>query len=72
MIARYSRPEMARIWEDRCRYQLWLKVEMAVCQEMAQLGMIPRKDWRELQSQVQRTAQAQAAWIPRAWIITSR
>jgi adenylosuccinate lyase len=43
---------MARIWEDRRRYQLWLKVEMAVCEEMAALGLIPRKDWRELQTQV--------------------
>ena len=41
MIARYTRPEMARIWEDRRRYQVWLKVEMAVCEEMARAKIIP-------------------------------
>ena len=48
MIARYSRPEMSRIWEDRHRYQVWLKVELAVCAELARENLIPRKDWQEL------------------------
>jgi adenylosuccinate lyase len=52
MIARYSRPEMAWVWDDRHRYLVWLKVEMAVCEELAQQGMIPKKDWSELQKQV--------------------
>jgi len=52
MIARYSRPEMAEIWEDRHRYRLWLKVEMAVCEQMVELGLIPLEDWRELKRQV--------------------
>lgn len=51
MIARYSRPEMARIWEDRRRYQHWLTVELAVCEEMFRLKMIPRKEWFELKAQ---------------------
>jgi adenylosuccinate lyase len=49
MIARYSRSEMAWIWEDRHRYKVWLEVEMAVCEEMANLGLIPAKDWSQLQ-----------------------
>jgi adenylosuccinate lyase len=53
MIARYSRPEMARIWDDRRRYQVWLQVEMAVCAEMAAEGLIPKKDWLELQKSTQ-------------------
>jgi adenylosuccinate lyase len=31
MIARYSRPEMARIWTPEARYEAWLRVELAVC-----------------------------------------
>ncbi|MGK5083748.1 adenylosuccinate lyase [Bdellovibrionota bacterium FG-1] len=53
MIARYSRPAMAQIWDDRRRYQVWLRVELAVCEEMVGLKLIPKKEWRELQSKVQ-------------------
>ena len=49
MIARYTRPEMARIWDDRHRYQIWLKVELAVCAEMARAKIIPQGDWKKLQ-----------------------
>ena len=49
MIARYTRPEMARIWEDRHRYQVWLRVELAVCAELAREQVIPAQDWKQLQ-----------------------
>lgn len=49
MIERYTRPEMGKIWEDRNRYRAWLRVEIAACEEMNRVGLIPRKDWRELQ-----------------------
>lgn len=52
MIARYSRPQMAWIWDDRHRYLVWLKVEMAVCEELTQEGLIPKGDWNELQKKV--------------------
>ncbi len=52
MLARYSRQEMSRIWEDRYRYATWLKVEMAVCAELVQTGLIPSEDWQELQAAV--------------------
>jgi adenylosuccinate lyase len=48
MIARYSRPEMTRVWEDRARYRIWLQVELEACRQMATEGVIPRKDWRAL------------------------
>lgn len=41
---------MTRIWDDRHRYLVWLEVELAVCQELAQDGKIPRKDWLELKN----------------------
>ncbi len=52
MISRYSRPAMAGVWEDRYRYLVWLKVEMAACAECASEGFIPKKDWIELQKKV--------------------
>ena len=27
MIPRYSRPEMARIWEPEAKFRIWLKIE---------------------------------------------
>lgn len=50
MIARYTRREMGRLWEDRNRYQVWLKVELAVSEELAAEGLIPAADWKELKA----------------------
>ncbi len=36
---------MASLWEDRYRYQVWLRVELAVCEELARTKVIPAKDW---------------------------
>ena len=29
MIARYTRPELARLWSDDHRYDIWLRIELA-------------------------------------------
>lgn len=42
MIERYSRPEMARIWEPRNRYQKWLDIEIYASEAHAGLGNVPR------------------------------
>jgi adenylosuccinate lyase len=41
MIPRYSRPEMARIWEPENRFRIWLEIEAHACDAMAELGLIP-------------------------------
>ena len=41
MIERYSRPEMAAIWSDEGRLRRWLDVELAVCDVLAERGVIP-------------------------------
>lgn len=43
MIERYSRPEMARIWEPQNRYQKWLEIEIYACEAHAEMGTIPRE-----------------------------
>ena len=35
MIARYTHPEMGRIWSDQRRYETWLLVETAAAEAMA-------------------------------------
>jgi adenylosuccinate lyase len=41
MIARYSRPEMARVWSDERRLALWLEVELAVTAARETHGAAP-------------------------------
>jgi adenylosuccinate lyase len=41
MIARYSRPEMTRIWSPENRYRIWFEIEAHACDAQAALGMIP-------------------------------
>jgi len=43
MIERYSRPQMKRIWSDESKFDKWLRVEIAVCEAWAELGVIPRE-----------------------------
>ena len=42
MIPRYSRPEMAAIWEPENRYRIWLEIECHACDALAELGVIPK------------------------------
>ena len=41
MIARYSRPEMARLWSEEEKYRTWLEVELAVVQAREHYGEAP-------------------------------
>ncbi len=41
MIARYTRPEMGRIWSDENKYACWLEVELAASEALASLGEVP-------------------------------
>jgi adenylosuccinate lyase len=43
MIPRYSRPEMARIWEPATRYRIWFEIEAHAASAMADIGVIPRE-----------------------------
>jgi len=41
MIPRYSRAEMARIWEPENRFRIWFEIEAHACDAQARLGVIP-------------------------------
>jgi adenylosuccinate lyase len=43
MIERYTRKEMARIWEPENRFRIWLEIETLACERQAELGVIPRE-----------------------------
>src|SRR5713101_706223 len=42
MIPRYTRPEMAAIWDPRTRYRIWFEIEAHAADAMAKLGIIPK------------------------------
>lgn len=48
MIARYARPQMARIWSDETRFKKWLQVEITVCEALAELEIIPQEAFDEI------------------------
>ncbi len=48
MIARYTHPEMGRIWSDQRRYETWLLVESAAAESMAAAGIIPAEAARDI------------------------
>ncbi|KRN81727.1 adenylosuccinate lyase [Ligilactobacillus acidipiscis] len=49
MISRYTRPEMAAIWNDQTKYDCWLAVEIAADEGWSKLGMIPEEDVKKIQ-----------------------
>jgi len=42
LIARYTRPEMGRIWSDENKFRTWLDVEIAATETLAEAGMVPQ------------------------------
>ncbi len=48
MIARYTHPDMGRIWNDQRRYETWLRVEIAAAEAMAAAGIVPREAARDI------------------------
>jgi len=42
MIDRYTLPRMGAVWTQTRKYELWLQVELAVCEAMEQMGKVPR------------------------------
>ncbi len=50
MISRYTRPEMEAIWSEEQRYELWTRIEIAVCRALAERGEIPRGAFDAIES----------------------
>lgn len=41
MIPRYTRPEMASIWEPQTRFKIWFEIEAHAADALAEIGTIP-------------------------------
>ena len=43
MLSRYTRPEMAAIWEAQTRFKIWFEIEAHAADALAELGVIPKE-----------------------------
>lgn len=43
MIPRYTRPEMASIWEPQTRFRIWFEIEAHATDALAELGVVPKE-----------------------------
>jgi adenylosuccinate lyase len=43
MIPRYTRPEMAAIWDAQTRFKIWFEIEAHAADALAELGVIPKQ-----------------------------
>ena len=43
MIPRYTRPEMAAIWDPQTRYRIWFEIEAHATDALAALGIVPKE-----------------------------
>ena len=50
MIDRYSRKELKDIWEEKNKYTLWLKIELAAAEAMEKLKIIPKGVTKKVKS----------------------
>ncbi|MFT6332178.1 MAG: adenylosuccinate lyase [Lentimonas sp.] len=48
MIPRYSRKEMAGIWSEQNKYQIWMEIEAYAVQAMEKLGIVPEGVGQEI------------------------
>src|SRR5207245_9999374 len=48
MIPRYTRPEMAAIWEPQTRFRIWFEIEAHAADAQAELGVIPKEAARTI------------------------
>ncbi len=43
MIPRYKRKEISEIWEAENKFKIWLKIELLICEALAEKNKIPKK-----------------------------
>src|SRR5271163_3687678 len=49
LIARYTRPAMGAIWSDENKYRMWLAIETAASETLAEDGIVPVEAARAIQ-----------------------
>ena len=65
MIARYTRPEMGRLWTDETRLAKWLEVELAATEALAECGQVPKEAAAKLRAAAKPPTPSRVAEIER-------
>jgi len=50
VIPRYSLPVMRDLWSEQKKFEIWLEIEVLACEAMAEAGLIPAEDAREIRA----------------------
>ncbi|MEP7078899.1 MAG: hypothetical protein ABI795_07695, partial [Chthoniobacterales bacterium] len=50
VIDRYSRAPMRELWSEQRKLEIWLEIEIAACEAMADLGLIPKEDAAQIRA----------------------
>jgi adenylosuccinate lyase len=61
VIARYSRPEMTRVWSEEAKLENWLAVELAVVDAWGQVGTVPTAAARAVRERARAPSPEQVA-----------
>ena len=48
MVPRYSRPEMASLWEPEAKFRIWFEIEAHATEALAGLGVVPKEEGNAL------------------------
>ena len=48
MISRYSRKEISKIWEAKNKFQIWLNIEILICEALNKYGKIPNSSLKKI------------------------
>jgi adenylosuccinate lyase len=58
LIERYTRPEIGAVWTDQARMDAWLQVELAAVEALADQGVLPAEDARQVKERASFTVEA--------------
>jgi adenylosuccinate lyase len=58
LIERYTRPEIGAVWTDQARMDAWLQVEVAAVEALAEEGVVPAEDARQIRERASFTVEA--------------
>ena len=50
MIPRYTPDDIGAVWSEANRVKTWLAVEVAACEAMADAGMVPTEDVKQIRA----------------------
>ena len=48
MIPRYKRKEISEIWEPKNKFNIWLKIELLICEALSHRGDIPKNSFKNI------------------------